>query len=89
MSPFAVTVDGGASGEAVAMAGEILSLVLDKAFAPGQPLRFTVAMGGRTEQLAAKALGSKRRSDDRFDVRVRLVNLRKTVREALAELNGL
>ncbi|HEY8432146.1 MAG TPA: hypothetical protein VIL20_27405 [Sandaracinaceae bacterium] len=81
-----VELASGGSGEAVAWAGEVLSLVLPRAFAPGAPIAFSIALEGGALSLSGKTVGSKRRADGRFDVRVRLLNLRREERARLEAL---
>lgn len=76
-------LDDGESGEAGRLDGEVLEAVLPRAFAPGAPVRFEVQIGGETIPVQGKTIGSKRRDDGRFDVRLRLINLRREHREAL------
>ncbi|MGE0789582.1 MAG: hypothetical protein AB7S26_28175 [Sandaracinaceae bacterium] len=73
----------GESAEAHALSGEQLRLVVSRAFAPGTPLRMIVQLDDGIE-IAGKATGSKRMADGRFDVPVRLVNLRRDARERIA-----
>jgi hypothetical protein len=42
-----------------------------------------IAPDAERVQLAARSIGSKRRDEHWFEVRVRLINLRKDAREAL------
>ncbi len=79
---IAARFESGDDADVLAIEGEILTLISPRAFAPGAPLRFTCT----DLTLAGKSLGSKRRDDGRFDVRLRLVNLRRTDRERLGEL---
>ncbi len=76
------------AGEAVRFEGEVLSLILPRAFAPGAPIEFVAELDGESVELGGKTVGSKRREDDRFDVRVRMTNLRRTHRERLREALG-
>jgi hypothetical protein len=75
-------------GLAIGMQGEILALVSPKAFAPGQPLSFRLAADHGGAEILGKSLGSKRRSDGLFDVRVRLINLHRSMRTLLVSLLG-
>lgn len=70
-----------AQGELRGFTGEMLDLVVDKAFAPGTPVKLSV----EEMSLAGKSLGSKREGE-RFAMRVRLTNLRRTDRERLLAL---
>ncbi len=81
MSAVPATVSG-AQGEALSFAGEVLVCAVARAFAPGAPLELTV--GDEALGLRAKTIGSRRLPDGRFEVRMRLVSLRREQREALA-----
>lgn len=76
---------GGASAEALEFEGEDLSCSSERPFAPGQPVAVELTLAdGSPLSLSGKCRGSKRRDDGRFDVRLRLVSLRRAEREALA-----
>lgn len=77
-------LETGEEAELVAMRGETLSLVSPRAFAPGAPVRLTALLEEGELSLSGKSLGSKRRDDARFDVRARLISLRREERERLA-----
>ncbi len=79
-----ITLARGGDGSAESVDGEVLTCVVSRAFAPGAPVDFTVRIGAGELTLGGKSLGSRRRDDGRFDVRFRLVNLRREDREALA-----
>lgn len=83
MSLGPVRVEGAGEGEATSYEGEIMSLILARAYAPGSPLPFVLRLGDSELSLDGKTVSSKRRADGRFDVRVRLVSLRKEDREKL------
>jgi len=61
----------------------ILHLICDRAHPPGRPLAFSISLGDAKLGLTGKSAGSKRRVDDRFDVRVRLSSLRREQRTEL------
>lgn len=63
---------------------QVLTLICPAPYAPGQPMRFSVD----GVALEGKSLGSKRQPDGRFEVRLRLVNLRKEHREMLESGEG-
>ena len=77
-----LTLEGGGEGEAVRLEGQHLTAVFARAFAPGAPIPFTAALETPIT-LRGKSLGSKRREDGRFTVRMRLISLRKIERAAL------
>jgi hypothetical protein len=74
---------GELEGEALSLEGEVLALVLPRAFAPGAPIAFSAELEGEAVSLHGKTIGSKKREDGRFDVRVRMTNLRRLDRERL------
>ncbi|HJL18028.1 MAG TPA: hypothetical protein RMH99_20360 [Sandaracinaceae bacterium LLY-WYZ-13_1] len=82
----AITLERGGDGEVVALEGEVLRAVLSRAFAPGAPVGMTVDAGDETVPVSAKTIRSVKRDDGRFDVRLRLVNLRREHRAALERL---
>lgn len=78
----------GEEAELHRLEGERVALVSPRAFAPGAPLELQALVGGEDVPLRGKSLGSKRREDGRFDVRARLVSLRRVDRERLAQALG-
>jgi hypothetical protein len=72
------------SGEAVSFEGDVLVTVLERAFAPGAPVK--LELDGMS--IDGKAIGSKRREDGKYDVRLRLRNLRREFRERLTRLGS-
>lgn len=80
MSGVPIRIEGDVAGEITNVADLLVTLRGPKAFPPGQPLKFELAESGL--ELQARAIGSKR-VDDAFEVRVRLINLRRELREAL------
>jgi len=76
-------VQGEEGAELRELSGNTLSLLHGSAFPPGKPLSLVVALEPPLE-LTGRTVGSKRQPDGRFLVRVRLTNLRKEHREALA-----
>lgn len=77
-----------ADGELLAVEGEWATIVSVKAFAPGQPLSFDLQDDAGTFGIGGKAQGSKRLEDGRFRVKMRLVNLRRDLRERMLALQG-
>lgn len=76
---------GEAEGELVGYAKNVIELVVPMPFAPGQPARFAV----EGLALEGRSLGSRKREDGRFQVRLRLVSLRREQRLALEGLADL
>ena len=82
-----VSIECGASGTALSLEGELLRLVLDKAFAPGAPMTLALQAGeGDALKLLGKSRGSKRNTDGQFEVTIRLHSLRKESRVRLIEV---
>ena len=76
-------LESGEDAVATKFNGNFLTLLSPRAFAPGSPIRL-VALGEHSERnLEGRALGSKRIDDEQFEVRIRLVNLRREARELL------
>ena len=83
MTPSAaarVRIAGAHDGTLLEHQGLVLRLRSPKAFPPGQPLTLQLPPDITLE---ARAIGSKRLDDESFELRVRLINLRKDAREAL------
>jgi hypothetical protein len=81
---IAARLETGEAAELTSVEGEGALLVAPRAYAPGAPLRLDALLADGELPLEAKCLGSKRRPDGRFDVRIRWINLRRTDRERLA-----
>jgi hypothetical protein len=83
VSAVPVAIEGGLPGAVTKIADLIVTLRSPKAFPPGQPLEFVLTQSG--VRLQARSIGSKRLPEsDAFELRVRLINLRRETREALA-----
>lgn len=63
--------------------GNLLKLTSPLAFAPGSPIRFTAIVEAGERSFEGRVLGSKRMDEQGFEVRLRLVNLRRDDRELL------
>jgi len=70
--------------EPVTLSNDLLEVITECPCAPGQPL--TLEIGELT--LEAKSRGTRKRADGRFDLKVRLVGLRREERERLVALVG-
>ncbi len=78
-----VSLPTGECAELLAVEGSIATLRSPRAFAPGSPMRFTAAFEETERCYEGRAIGSKRRADQTFEVRMRFVNLRREDRDAL------
>ena len=78
-----VCLQGGEEAQATRMDGNVLTLLSPRAFAPGSPIRFSVAVNDDSRSFEGRTIGSKRTEDARFEVRLRFVNLRRADRELL------
>ena len=87
-SRYCVSFADGAHAEVATYALGVLHLVCDRAYPPGQPLAFTLSLGESQLDLQGKSAGSKRRPDQRFDVRIRLSSLRREARSQLEQALG-
>jgi hypothetical protein len=83
VSGLPVKISGEHSGAITGIEGQVVSLSSPKAFPPGQPLVFTLTESAL--HLEARTIGSKRLATGDFELRVRLINLRKDTREALEQ----
>ncbi|MFW6050910.1 MAG: hypothetical protein ACODAU_07030 [Myxococcota bacterium] len=82
--PVRLVEDAGA--RLVAFDGQIFTLRSPRAFAPGAPVRFSVALESEARALEGRSIGSRRLPDGGFEVRLRAVNLRRADREHLRAL---
>jgi hypothetical protein len=73
-------------GTATACDGHVLWATSPKAFPPGRPIELSLLPEDGELQLSVRAIGSKKRDDGSFELRVRLVNLRKEARLRLDAL---
>jgi hypothetical protein len=85
---LAVVVRDHGEAHAVAFAGEVLELICDRAHPPGRPLALTIALPDAALALNGKTIGSKRRPDGAFDVRLRMSSVRREQRSALERALG-
>lgn len=76
-------LESGEDCEGLAFDGKLFRFAVSRAFAPGAPLRLRVELADGSRTLEGRSLGSKLREDQRYEVRMRFVNLRREVREAL------
>lgn len=73
----------GAEGHAISFDGEFLIAVVARAFAPGTPLKGSITLVAGEISIEGRATGSKRTAEGTYEVRARIINLRKSEREAL------
>ena len=78
-----VRLDDGQEAEARTMDGTVATLLSPRAFAPGSPIRLRVEQDGEERALEGRTIGSKRVHGERYEVRLRFVNLRRRDRELL------
>jgi hypothetical protein len=76
-------LESGQDAVGLAFDGNLMKLMSPIAFAPGSPIRFTAAGEHGQRKFEGRALGSKRVQGAEFEVRLRLVNLRREDRELL------
>ena len=76
-------LESGQDAIGIAFDGNLLKLTSPAAFAPGSPIRFTATGGDGDRNFEGRVLGSKRLQGEQFEVRLRLVNLRRDDRELL------
>lgn len=79
-----VRLESGEDATLVAFDGTGLTLRGPRAFAPGSPIRFRTAELEPERTFEGRTLGSKRIDDATFEVRLRLINLRRPDREFLS-----
>jgi hypothetical protein len=81
----AATLADGAVITVLAFDGALLHFVGERAHPPGRPLEVRLTLEGAPLVLQGKAVGSKLRDDERFDVRLRLHSLRREARALLEQ----
>lgn len=77
----------GLSGQALSFSGEVITLELARAHAPGSPLDFSLEHDGHPLEFHARTVActQKGAGPGMFRIRARLVNLRKEHRLMLAQ----
>ena len=78
-----VLLDSGEDAEARDFDGAVLTLSSPRAFAPGAPIRFSATTDSETRNFEGRTIGTKRIDQTHFEVRLRLVNLRRPDRDLL------
>jgi hypothetical protein len=78
----------GAVGQAMSFEGELLVARLSRAFAPGTPVKGTITLPDGDIPIEGRAIGSKRTTDGTFEVRARVINLRRETRERLRKASS-
>jgi len=81
-------LESGQDAVGLAFDGNLLKLTSPVAFAPGSPIRFKAIVEAGERNFEGRVLGSKRIDEQRFEVRLRLVNLRREDRELLLTTLG-
>lgn len=80
-----VCLQSGEEAQARRIDGNVLTLLSPKAFAPGSPIHFSVALNDDSRNFEGRTIGSERVDPERFEVRLRFVNLRRADRELLLQ----
>jgi len=78
-----IELDRGDKAETRSFEGNILTFLSPRAFAPGAPIQFSAVVGDHRRAFEGRSLSSRRTGVDRFEVRMRFVNLSRNDREAL------
>ena len=79
--------DGGAArAVGYEVQAEVLHIVAERPFPPGRPLVFTLVLSETKVVLQGKAIGSKRREDGHYEVKIKLHTLLRDHRARLAVL---
>jgi len=81
-------LESGQDAVGLAFDGNLLTLTSPVAFAPGSPIRFSAIGEEGDRKLEGRVLRSKRVGQQQFEVRLRLVNLRREDRELLLTILG-
>ena len=76
-------LENGRDAVGLAFDGNLLRLTSPVAFAPGSPIRFKAIGEDGDRNFEGRVLRSKRVGEQGFEVRLRLVNLRREDRELL------
>lgn len=76
-------LESGEEARAIRVEKDVLTLWSPRAFAPGSPIRLSVSVEDRRRGLEGRTIHSKRIEGELFEVRLRLVNLRRSDREIL------
>jgi hypothetical protein len=83
MTDIALRFETGEQGAQLAIDGEHVRASSSGAHAPGRPLVCEAQLPDRPVRFRAKSLGSRRREDGMFEVKMRAVDLRREDRERL------
>ncbi|MDH3202657.1 MAG: hypothetical protein OEM15_17340 [Myxococcales bacterium] len=78
-----IELDGGHKAEIHSLERNVLTFWSSRAFPPGAPVRFGVLIGEHRRVFEGRSIGARRVEGDRFEVRMRFVNLRRGDREGL------
>lgn len=80
---IALRIEESLLGHVLACDAETLRGISPKPFPPGRPLSLTMLLPDGELALSGRCIGSKRGDDGRFELRVRLTNLRREARERI------
>ena len=76
-------LDSGEDATATAIDDNILTILSPRAYAPGSPIHFSAMADEGSRSLEGRTVGSRRAGAEGFEVRLRLVNLRRAERDFL------
>ena len=79
-----VVFEDGSAGTGTALTGAILTAEGATPLAPGTPVRLAASLPAGDVPLEGRTIGSKRLPPGAYEVRIRLVNLRRGAREGLS-----
>ncbi|MBK8173048.1 MAG: hypothetical protein IPK60_22320 [Sandaracinaceae bacterium] len=82
-----VEFERGESGEVSSWDGSTMTVLASGPYAPGAPTRMKIHLETTAVDVEARAKDSKRVADGRFQVRLRVINLRREQLELLATLS--
>lgn len=82
-------LESGQDAVGLAFDGNLMTVTSPVAFAPGSPIRFNAIVEAGERNFEGRVLRSKRIDDQAFEVRLRLVNLRREDRKLLLNSLGL
>ena len=80
---ISATIDDTHEASVLSCDGQVLCAICSVAFPPGRPLELELRLPEQEVTLVGRCIGTKKRTDGAFDLRMRLTNLRRETRETL------